>query len=237
MVLVGPYNDHGWSQAHYEGGHYVEEKLPGAKMVYVDKVNPADRPGITVPQLVDELMAKGAKLVFTTSDDMKDGAIRLPPNHPDIPWSTSPVTAPGRRARTTRHPQPEQPHGADGVRQDDGRPAAALTTQTGKIGYLGPLINDETRRLAASAYLGAQYAWDRSAVSKDPADLPFSVNWIGFWFNIPGVTSDPTQVAENFFNQGYDVVRLGHRHHRGPGGGGQAGRRRQAGLGRSPTTS
>ncbi len=35
--------------------------------------------------------------------------------------------------------------------------AAALTTQTGQIGYLGPLINDETRRLASSAYLGAKY--------------------------------------------------------------------------------
>jgi len=38
MLLVGPYNDSGWSQANYEGGLYVEEKLPGAKMVYVDKV-------------------------------------------------------------------------------------------------------------------------------------------------------------------------------------------------------
>ena len=83
--------------------------------------------------------------------------------------------------------------------------AAALTTKTGKIGYLGPLINDETRRLAASAYLGARYAWTEY-LKKDPKDLKFTVNWIGFWFNIPGVTSDPTQVADNFFNQGYDVV-------------------------------
>ena len=37
--------------------------------------------------------------------------------------------------------------------------AAAMTTQTGQIGYLGPIINDETRRLAASVYLGAKYAW------------------------------------------------------------------------------
>ncbi len=36
--------------------------------------------------------------------------------------------------------------------------AAALTTQTGKIGYLGPLINDETRRLSDSVYLGASTA-------------------------------------------------------------------------------
>ena len=27
MILVGPQNDHGWSQAHYEAGQYVEEQL------------------------------------------------------------------------------------------------------------------------------------------------------------------------------------------------------------------
>jgi len=83
--------------------------------------------------------------------------------------------------------------------------AAALTTKTGKIGYLGPLINDETRRLASSAYLGARYCWE-NVLGKDPANLGFKVTWIGFWFNIPGVTSDPTQVADDFYNSGFDVV-------------------------------
>jgi simple sugar transport system substrate-binding protein len=32
------------------------------------------------------------------------------------------------------------------------------------------------------------------------------VTWIGFWFNIPGVTADPTQVAQNFYNTGNDVI-------------------------------
>jgi simple sugar transport system substrate-binding protein len=32
------------------------------------------------------------------------------------------------------------------------------------------------------------------------------VSWIGFWFNIPGVTADPTQVAHRFYDGGYDVV-------------------------------
>jgi simple sugar transport system substrate-binding protein len=80
-----------------------------------------------------------------------------------------------------------------------------MTTQTGQIGYLGPLINDETRRLASSVYLGARYAWV-NYLKKDPAKLKFKVTWIGFWFNIPGVTSDPSQVADEFFNSGYDVV-------------------------------
>jgi len=83
--------------------------------------------------------------------------------------------------------------------------AAALTTQTDQIGYLGPLINDETRRLAASVYLGARYCYENYA-GKDPADLTFRVSWIGFWFNIPGVTSDPTQVADEFINSGADVI-------------------------------
>jgi simple sugar transport system substrate-binding protein len=83
--------------------------------------------------------------------------------------------------------------------------AAALTTETGSIGYLGPLINDETRRLTNSAYLGAQYCWENTR-GNDPADLRFEVKWIGFWFNIPGVTLDPTQVANEFFDSGADVV-------------------------------
>ena len=41
---------------------------------------------------------------------------------------------------------------------------------------------------------------------KEPGSLNFKVTWIGFWFNIPGVTADPSQVALNFVNRGYDVI-------------------------------
>jgi simple sugar transport system substrate-binding protein len=86
--------------------------------------------------------------------------------------------------------------------------AAALQTETGKIGYLGPLINFETRRLAASAYLGARYCYE-NVRGMNPDDLEFTVTWIGFWFNIPGVTLDPTEVTNNFFDSGVDVVLSG----------------------------
>ncbi len=49
IVLVGPRNDHGWSEAHYIGAQYAERHVPGAKMIYVDNVNPAAKPGVTVP--------------------------------------------------------------------------------------------------------------------------------------------------------------------------------------------
>jgi simple sugar transport system substrate-binding protein len=83
--------------------------------------------------------------------------------------------------------------------------AAAVATQTGKLGYLGALINFETRRLAVATYLGAKYCYEKYA-GKDPADLEFIVTWIGFWFNIPGVTLDPTAEANAFFDSGVDVV-------------------------------
>ncbi len=84
VLLVGPYNDHGWSQAHYEAAKEVEKELKGVKMIYIDKVNPADRPGITIPELVDDLVDKGAKLIIANSDDMKDGIREAVLEHPDI---------------------------------------------------------------------------------------------------------------------------------------------------------
>ena len=58
---------------------------------------------------------------------------------------------------------------------------------------------------AYSAFLGAKYCWENYR-GNDAADLQFEVSWIGFWFNIPGVTADPTVVANNFFDGGADVV-------------------------------
>ncbi len=206
MLLVGPYNDRGWSQAHYDAGLYVENKIPGVKMIYIDKVNPADRPGTTPDQLAEDLLSKGAQLIIFNSDDMKDGAIDFARAHPDVPI----IHASGDTSWKEGINYIEFPNFGNSMgRMEYGKMmagcAAALTTKTGQIGYLGPLINDETRRLTASAYLGAHYCYEKYA-GKNPADLKFKVTWIGFWFNIPGFTADPTQVADDFFNSGYDVV-------------------------------
>jgi simple sugar transport system substrate-binding protein len=206
MLLVGPYNDHGYSQAHHEGGLYVQENMPGSEMIYVDKVNPADRPGTTPDQLAEDLLSKGAQAIIFNSDDMKDAALAFAQANPDVPV----IHASGDAAWADGNDYKELPNlGNIFGRMEYGKMmggcAAALTTQTGQIGYLGPLINDETRRLAASAYLGARHCWTEY-LGNDPAELQFKVTWIGFWFNIPGVTSDPTQVADDFFNSGFDVV-------------------------------
>jgi simple sugar transport system substrate-binding protein len=204
VILVGPYNDHGWSQANYEAGQYVEDKT-GATMIYLDKVNVADLPDKGVDQVAQDMIDQGAQMIFATSDDMKDGILLAAAANPDIPM----VWVSGDSAWT----EGKDFAGLDNLgnvmtKLEYGKMiagcAAALTTQTGSIGYLGPLINDETRRFVNSAYLGADYCWREYRGETDPLD--FEVTWIGFWFNIPGVTLDPTQVANGFFDAGADVV-------------------------------
>jgi len=205
MVLVGPKDDRGWSQAHYEAGEYLEEKI-GAEMIAVDLVNPADKPETTVEQVIADMIDQGAQLIFATSDDMKDGVELAAEANPDVPmiWSS------GDSAWTDGEAYRGDLGNLGNImgRMEYGKMiagcAAALTTETGQIGYLGPLINDETRRLVASAYLGARHCWEQEG--NDVADLDFSVTWIGFWFQIPGVTLDPTQVVNEFYDGGADVV-------------------------------
>ena len=206
MLLVGPYNDNGWSTATYVGGQYVESKIADTQLIYADNVNTAANPNTTAAQFAEQLLDRGAGVIVFNSDDMKDGVTEFTTAHPEVPviWLSGDYAwQDGQRY------QAQMTNESDIMgRMEFGKMiagcAAALTTKTGRIGFLGPLINDETRRLADAAYLGARYGWDN--IVKSQAPLLFQVTWIGMWFNIPGVTLDPTQVADNFFTTGYDVV-------------------------------
>jgi simple sugar transport system substrate-binding protein len=206
LLMVGPYNDHGWSEATYDGAQYAVANNSDLNLLYIDKVNPSDRPGTTPEQIAEDLVSKGAKFIIFNSDDMKDASNAFAKAHPDI----TTIELSGDQAWKDGKDYLDLPNMGNIMGQMIyGKMiagcAAALTTKTGQIGYLGPLINDETRRLASSVYLGAKYCWT-NYLQKDPAQLQFKVTWIGYWFNIPGVTSDPTQVADDFYNSGYDVV-------------------------------
>jgi len=202
LVLVGPENDHGWSEAHYTAGQYVEEQVPGTRMIFLESLNSADRPETTLEQVVSEMVDQGAELIFTTSDAFEEDTTLVAAKFPDITF----INVSGDDVRTGEAP--------DNLGNLMGQmvpmkavagAAAALKTETGSIAYLGPLINHETLRLASAAYLGARYAYEHYR-GLDPDDLTFTVNWIGYWFNIPGVTLDPTEVTNQFFDAGADVV-------------------------------
>lgn len=205
VVLVGPRNDRGWSQAHFVGGEYVEQNLPGSRMIFFESLNPGDKPEATLEGVVDDMVADGAKVIFTTSDEFEEDTLGVAQKYPEVIF----VNISGDDALTG-----EAPPNLGNImgRMEDMKAiagcAAALNTASGKIGYLGPLINNETRRLASSAYLGARYCYENYR-GMNPADLGFTVTWIGFWFNIPGVTLDPTEVANSFIDGGADVILSG----------------------------
>jgi simple sugar transport system substrate-binding protein len=205
FVLVGPQLDKGWNQAHLEASEYVKKQIPNVETIVLDKLNPGDRPNVTLEQVVDNMISEGAKMIFTTSDDFGAETVKAAQKHPetifvhtsgDAVWKGG---APTNLANVmSRMEYTKMIAGC----------AAAVKTETGRIAYLGPLINDETRRLTAAAYLGAKYCWSEYR-KEDPAKLVFEVKWIGFWFNIPGVTLDPTEVANSMFDAGADVIMSG----------------------------
>jgi simple sugar transport system substrate-binding protein len=219
VVLVGPEDDRGWSQSHYEAGQYVEANLPGSQMLVFESLNPADTPETTLMDVVEIMVDDGATVIFTTSDSFEEDTNGVAEAFPDVTF----VNITGSNAimasdivegdHALEHSLPELPSANIGnfngymelPRMIAGC-AAALTSEDGSIGYLGALINPETRRLAASSYLGARYCADayRDDISAD--DISFEVVWIGFWFNIPGVTLDPTEVATGFLDGGADVI-------------------------------
>ncbi len=219
VVLVGPNDDRGWSTSHYEAGLYVEENLPGSTMLFFESLNPADTPETTLMDVVEIMVDDGATVIFTTSDSFEEDTNNVAEAFPEVTF----INITGSNAiasndiiegeHAVEHNLPELP--APNVGNFNGYMelprmiagcAAALTSESGSIGYLGALINPETRRLAVSSYLGAKYCADnyRDDISGD--DISFEVVWIGFWFNIPGVTLDPTEVATGFLDGGADVI-------------------------------
>jgi simple sugar transport system substrate-binding protein len=202
VVLVGPEDDHGWSQAHYEAGQYVEETIPGTRMVFFPSLNTADAPEATLQDVVQNMVDEGAQIVLTTSDAFEEDTANVAEAFPEITF----INISGDDVLTGEAP----PNVGNYMGQMEWGKliagcAAGLATETGSIGYLGPLINGETRRLAASAYLGARYCYE-TYKGGSAEDLTFTVTWIGFWFNIPGVTLDPTEESNTFFDSGADVV-------------------------------
>ena len=173
VILVGPANDRGWSQAHAEGARYVEENIPGARAIIFESLNAADKPEATVEGVVDDMVADGARLVLTTSDEFEEDTLGVAEKYPDVTF----ISISGDDAWEEGRDYTAPPNLGNMMgRMEDMKViagcAAALATESGHIGYVGPLINFETRRLAASTYQGARYCYENYR-NLDPDDLQF----------------------------------------------------------------
>src|SRR5258708_6056598 len=201
FVLVGPKDDKGWSQAQWTGAQYAAQKAGGVTPIAVEALDP----NVTLDQIVQNLKGQGAKLIFTTSDFFQDDTTTEAKKYPDITFINASGDAVHKGTAPTNL---GNVMGRMEYMKMVAGCSAALATQKSSIAYVGPLINDETRRLVNSVYLGAKYCY-QTYRKGEIKDLKFEVKWIGFWFNQPGVTLDPTQVVNGFYDGGADVVLSG----------------------------
>jgi basic membrane protein A len=79
MVLIGPHDDGGWSQAHYEGLLYIEENVPNTHVAYIENVPE----GADSEQVFRSLARKGFDLIFGTSFGFGDPMQAVAEEYPD----------------------------------------------------------------------------------------------------------------------------------------------------------
>ena len=82
MVLIGPHNDNGWSQAHYEGLQYVCENVDNTHVAYIENVPE----GADSEQVFRSLSRKGFNFIIGTSFGYMDPMATVAEEFPDITY-------------------------------------------------------------------------------------------------------------------------------------------------------
>ena len=80
MVLIGPHDDGGWSQAHYEGLQYVCQNVADSHVAYIELVPE----GANSEQVFRSLARKGFNFIFGTSFGYMDPMAAVAEEFPDI---------------------------------------------------------------------------------------------------------------------------------------------------------
>jgi basic membrane protein A and related proteins len=80
MVLIGPHDDGGWSQAHYEGLQYVCQNVPDTHVAYIELV----AEGADSEQVFRSLARKGFNFIIGTSFGYMDPMATVAEEFPDI---------------------------------------------------------------------------------------------------------------------------------------------------------
>ncbi|MGD2041453.1 MAG: BMP family ABC transporter substrate-binding protein [Anaerolineae bacterium] len=82
MVLIGPHDDGGWSQSHYEGLEFIRDNMDDVHTAYIENVPE----GADSEQVFRSLSRKGFDLIFGTSFGYMDPMEILADEFPDITY-------------------------------------------------------------------------------------------------------------------------------------------------------
>ncbi|HID91241.1 TPA: BMP family ABC transporter substrate-binding protein, partial [Candidatus Bathyarchaeota archaeon] len=170
-VYIGPIGDYGWTYAHNLGREYADERLQWLETKYLEAIPYAD-----APRILDELVAEGYEVIFTTSFGYMDPTIEAGNRHPDVIF----MHCSGyKRSKNvgTYFLKMYEPYYLCGL-------AAGAVTKTGKIGYIPACTIPEVVRhinaFVIGAVEGARKAYELGL--KESAEVEVYVTPpLGFW--------------------------------------------------------
>lgn len=188
MVLIGPHDDGGWSQAHYEGLLFVQENVPNVHVSYIENVPE----GADSEQIFRSLSRKGFNLIFGTSYGYMDPMETVAGEFPNIMY----IHISGIKSNTTNF---GNLFGAmEDMKYLAGMLAGARAMMDGnpKLGYMATFPIPEELRLGNAIALGMR---------KTCPECTMDVRWINTWH-------DPIlekEAAASLFDAGAQVVFTG----------------------------
>ena len=188
MVLIGPHDDGGWSQAHYEGLVYIEENVPNVHTAYIENVPE----GADSEQVFRSLSRKGFNLIFGTSFGFGDPMEVVAGEFPDTMF----IHLTGIKSNFTNF---GNLMGAmENMKYLAGMLAGARAKQDGnpKLGYMATFPIPEEIRLGNAIALGMR---------KTCPECTLDVRWINTWHD-PIIEKE---AAASLFDAGAQVVFTG----------------------------
>ena len=188
MVLIGPHDDGGWSQAHFEGLEYVQENVQDVHIAYIENVPE----GADSEQIFRSLSRKGFDLIFGTSFGYMDAMEIVAEEFPDIMY----IHLTGIKSNTKNF---GNLMGAmENMKYLAGMLAGARAKMDGnpKLGYMATFPIPEEIRLGNAIALG---------MKKTCPECTMDVRWINTWHD-PAIEKE---AAASLFDAGAQVVFTG----------------------------
>ena len=188
MVLIGPHDDGGWSQAHWEGLDYVAKNVPNVHVAYIENVPE----GADSEQVFRSLARKGFDLIFGTSFGFMDPMEIVAGEFPDTTF----IHISGYKSNGTNF---GNLFGAmENMKYLAGMLAGARAKADGnpKVGYMATFPIPEEIRLGNAIALG---------MKKTCPECTLDVRWINTWHD-PVIEKE---AAASLFDAGAQVVFTG----------------------------
>ena len=188
MVLIGPHDDGGWSQSHYEGLVQLEKNMPDAHVAYVENVPE----GTESEQVIRSLARKGFDLIYTTSFGFMDPTLTVAEEFPDQTF----IHVSGYKSNSKNF---GNLFGAmENMKYLAGMVAGSRAKADGnpKVGYMATFPIPEELRLGNAFALG---------MAKTCPECKLDVRWINTWHD-PVIEKD---AAASLFDGGAQVVFTG----------------------------